>query len=68
MVVAFYRTTDRLLKFGGQPNPVVGAKDVRPVQARSAAVGKTRLPNISGHGKLCQTGIEARQLNFRSRA
>ena len=49
MVVAFYRTPDRPLEFGGQPIPVVGAEDVRPVQERPAAVGKTPLPSISDH-------------------
>ena len=49
MVVAFYRIPDRLPEFGGQPIPVVGAEDVRPVQERPAAVGKTPLPDNSDH-------------------
>ena len=57
MFVAFYRTPDRLLEFGGQPIPVVGAEDVRPVQERPAAVGKTPLPNISGHWQSLSDGF-----------
>jgi hypothetical protein len=49
MVAAFYRSPDRLLKFRGQPIPVLEAEDVWPIHERPAAVGKTPLPDNSDH-------------------